>query len=139
MDSELLEQLLKKYFSKQKNINYILRKTNGPEQSLKIYEILCMMNDPEYVDEENLSRVKDFLRNDKLLWSHPIFEVESQKMIEENDFMICPYELSEGVLKCAKCGCQKIFSFSKQTRSIDEPTTIFARCSECGHRWNEGS
>ena len=139
MNTEVLECILKKYFSKQKNINYIMRKTNGPDQAIKIYEILCMMNNPEYDDEENLSQTINFLKNDELLWLNPIFEIERQKMNEENDFMVCPYEISEGVLTCSKCGCKKIFSFSKQTRSIDEPATVFARCSECGHRWSEGS
>jgi DNA-directed RNA polymerase subunit M/transcription elongation factor TFIIS len=139
MNSEMLEQILKQYFSKQKNIDYIMKKTSGSEQSIKIYEIICMMNNPDYSKEDNLVRTINFLKNDKLLWSHPIFDVEKQKMIEENDFMVCPYEISEGALKCSRCSCKKIFSFSKQTRSIDEPATVFARCSECGHRWSEGS
>ena len=141
MDSERLEQSLKKYFGKQKNIDYILKKTSGPNQTLKIYEILCMINDPNNTNEDKLSLVITYLKNDCLLWSHPIFQMEKKKIDEENDFIECPYDVAEGALECGKCGCKKIFSFSKQTRSMDEPMTVFARCSnkECNHKWCEGS
>jgi DNA-directed RNA polymerase subunit M/transcription elongation factor TFIIS len=139
MEPEMLEQNLRKYFSKQKNIDYIMKKTNGPNQVLKIYEILCMINDPKNEREDKLSKAIEYLKNDQLLWSNPTFDVEKKKIEEENDFMVCPYEISEGVLTCGKCGCKKIFSFSKQTRSMDEPTTVFALCSECGNKWCEGS
>jgi len=123
--------MLKKYFGKQKNIDYILKKTEGSDQSLKIYELLCLLQ----TKQEWIELVK----NDRLLWSHPTFDNEKKKIEEENDFMVCPYEISEGVLTCGKCGCKKIFSFSKQTRSMDEPTTVFGLCSQCGHKWCEGS
>ena len=140
MELEVLEQNLKKYFSKQKNIDYILKKTDGPDQTLKIYEILCMINNPKYDGKEDkLLMAVEYLKKDRLLWGHPSFDNEKKKIEEENDFMVCPYEISEGVLKCSKCGCRKIFSFSKQTRSMDEPTTVFALCSECGNKWCEGS
>jgi DNA-directed RNA polymerase subunit M/transcription elongation factor TFIIS len=135
----MFEEHLKKYFGKQKNIDYILKKTNGKDQKVKIYEILCMLNNPNDTlnIEEKLNKIVPLIRNDRLLWSNPIFEKEKCKLEEENDFIICPYELSEGVLICKKCQSQKIFSFSKQTRSMDEPTTIFALCSNCKNRWSE--
>lgn len=141
LEKNILKQNLKKYFSKQKNIDYIINKTNGSDQSLKIYEILCMLDTPDNTlsKKEKLNKVILYLKKDQLLWSHPNFDKEKKKIEEENDFMVCPYEISEGVLVCGKCGCRKIFSFSKQTRSMDEPTTVFALCSECGKKWCEGS
>lgn len=130
-------RLLQKYFGKPKNIDYIIRKTNGPQQALKIYEILCLLNKPDN-DNKNLMLIES-LKNDNLLWTNIIFKNEIKKIEEENDFITCPYEISEGVLTCKKCKCKKIFSFSKQTRSMDEPTTIFALCSQCGYKWSEGS
>lgn len=134
-----MERNLKKYFGKQKNIDYILRKTNGENQALKIYELICMLVNPKNKKENKSDVVVSYLKDDKLLWSHPTFDVEKKKIDEENDFMVNPYEISEGVLTCRKCGCEKIFSFSKQTRSMDEPTTVFGLCSKCGHKWCEGS
>jgi DNA-directed RNA polymerase subunit M/transcription elongation factor TFIIS len=37
--------------------------------------------------------------------------------------------------KCPKCGCNKTHVREFQVRSIDEPTTIFAHCIECGKVW----
>jgi len=126
-----MESILKKYFGKQKNIDYILKKTEGPDQELKIYELICLIQSKkEWIH---------LLKNDQLLWLNSLFDDERKKIEEENDFMVCPYEISEGVLTCGKCGCKKIFSFSKQTRSMDEPTTVFGLCSQCGHKWCEGS
>lgn len=131
---------LKKYFSKQKNIDYVMKKIQGPDQTLKLYEILCMLNNPN-ANENKLEEVIQFVKNNTLLWSNPVFDKERKKIEEENDFNVCPYEISEGVLQCKKCGCKKIFSFTKQTRSMDEPTTVFAMCSnkECNNKWCEGS
>jgi DNA-directed RNA polymerase subunit M/transcription elongation factor TFIIS len=137
--SEVFEKSLKKYFSKQKNIDYILKKTTGPDQSLKIYELLCIINNPQNQKEDKLEQAIIYLKKNHLLWSHPTFDKEKKKIEEENDFMVCPYEISEGVLVCGKCRCKKIFSFSKQTRSMDEPMTVFGLCSQCGHKWCEGS
>ena len=39
-----------------------------------------------------------------------------------------------GVYKC-KCGSDKTTQFEMQTRSADEPMTIFITCVECGNRW----
>lgn len=139
MDVEMIEECLKPYFGKKKNIDYILKKTSGSDQPLKIYQILCMINDPNNCSTNALEKVVLYLKNDQLLWSHPTFDNEKIKIEEENEFMVCPYELSEGALECGQCGSKKIFSKTKQTRSMDEPTTVFARCSECGKKWTEGS
>ena len=139
MSCDNLEQSLKKYFGQQKNIDYIMKKTRGPDQTIKIYELLCILSNPSNTEKDKIIQVKTYLKNDMLLWSHPTFDKEKLKIEEENDFMICPYELCEGVLECSKCRCKKIFSFAKQTRSVDEPTSVFALCSQCGHKWCEGS
>ena len=43
----------------------------------------------------------------------------------------------KSLLKCPKCKKYKVDFYTKQTRSADEPETIFARCTikSCGHRW----
>ena len=137
----MLVQSLKKYFGQEKNINYIIKKTSGPDQTIKIYHILCLLSNPSnpsITNNDKLAQVKIYLKNDTL-WSHFTFDKEKLKIEEENDFMVCPYELSEGVLECRKCRCKKIFSFTKQTRSLDEPISVFALCSQCAHKWCEGS
>lgn len=59
--------------------------------------------------------------------------VERQK--EYFEYLESEIVVEEGALKCNKCKSSKIFTFSKQTRSADEPTTVFARCCECNAKW----
>lgn len=41
------------------------------------------------------------------------------------------------LLACPKCHQHRVDHFTKQTRSADEPETIFAHCLACGHRWRQ--
>ncbi len=43
----------------------------------------------------------------------------------------------QSLLQCPKCKQYKVDFYTKQTRSADEPETIFARCTikTCKHRW----
>ena len=43
----------------------------------------------------------------------------------------------EGLLICDQCKSKKTRYVTLQTRSSDEPTTIYARCLNCSHRWSE--
>ena len=40
---------------------------------------------------------------------------------------------------CPKCEHSKAYFMQMQTRSADEPMTIFFKCCnpDCGHRWNK--
>lgn len=40
-----------------------------------------------------------------------------------------------GEHKCSRCKGQKTSSYSLQTRSADEPMTVFVTCLTCGKRW----
>lgn len=41
------------------------------------------------------------------------------------------------LLKCRKCKSDKCGYNEMQTRSADEPMTVFAYCLDCGHRWKQ--
>lgn len=69
------------------------------------------------------------------VWNLPNFLKFRLEDEEFNKFIITPIEVVEGILQCLKCKSNKIFSFSKQTRSGDEPTSVFAKCSNCHHKW----
>lgn len=43
-----------------------------------------------------------------------------------------------GFFKCEECKSTKTTHYQKQTRGADEPMTIFAQCTECGHNWRFG-
>jgi transcription factor S len=38
---------------------------------------------------------------------------------------------------CEKCDCEECFYWTKQTRSGDEPETVFYKCVKCGNTWRE--
>lgn len=39
--------------------------------------------------------------------------------------------------RCSSCGCEEAMFIEMQTRSADEPMTIFYRCVGCGKTWKE--
>lgn len=42
-------------------------------------------------------------------------------------------------IECPKCGNDKAYWWIVQTRSGDEPPTIFYRCTKCGYTWRQYS
>ena len=40
--------------------------------------------------------------------------------------------------QCPKCGHGEAYYNEVQTRSADEPATLFFRCCKCHHNWKEG-
>tara|TARA_B100000686_G_scaffold343656_1_gene424877 strand:- start:2884 stop:3306 length:423 start_codon:yes stop_codon:yes gene_type:complete len=83
----------------------------------------------------SLQTLADRFKNEEFLFNHPAF-LEIQNLLKEQDeFTVNPFEIEEGVLQCNKCNSQKTFSYTLQTRSSDEATTVFACCAQCGAKW----
>lgn len=85
------------------------------------------------------NKLKDIvsnLKDNKYYWNHSVFKVVTNKIREQDEFLLNPFEVEEGVLEC-HCGSKRVFSYSKQVRSSDEKTTIFAQCVECKKKWKE--
>ena len=54
---------------------------------------------------------------------------------EGDDLELLPtQELPDG---CEKCENKTVYYAEFQTRSADEPATIFYTCKKCGHKWRE--
>lgn len=80
-------------------------------------------------------KVEDFfsiIRHKRFAYDHPNFEKVKRVVKEEEDYIMNPPVISEGVIQCKKCKSKRTFSFDKQTRSSDEAVTIFVRCVDCG-------
>ena len=43
----------------------------------------------------------------------------------------------DGLLQCNRCRSKKTSYYELQTRSADEPATVFASCRACGKRWKQ--
>lgn len=76
----------------------------------------------------------DVLKRGKVGWEHSSYDTAIAVLAEQDDFIQHPFQVEEGVLEC-KCGSRKVFSFSKQTRSADEPMTTYAECVTCNSKW----
>jgi transcription elongation factor S-II len=59
--------------------------------------------------------------DDELLRNKAAYEVSKVAMTDQ--------------VKCGKCKKNKVSYYEMQTRSADEPCTIFWSCILCGHRW----
>ena len=68
-------------------------------------------------------------------WNDPVYSEVAAKTEEFDSYLLKPFEVVEGVVKCNKCGSNKTYNVQVQTRSSDEPMTTFSTCAECGHKW----
>ena len=61
------------------------------------------------------------------------FKIVRDKLCKENG--IDPEQ--GGQFRCRKCNGNKTTNYQMQTRSADEPMTVFITCLKCGHKWRE--
>ncbi|WP_100182934.1 transcription factor S [Candidatus Nitrosotenuis aquarius] len=73
-------------------------------------------------------------------------KTETKKSSAEMDKSFTVFEEDEGKetlptikKECEKCGNDEAVWWMLQTRSADEPTTQFYRCSKCAHTWRDYS
>ena len=88
----------------------------------------------DIMKKKKLIDVVEAIKNNRVAWNHSLFDDEKKRLNDQNEFIENPFEVEEGVLEC-KCGSKKVFSYSKQIRSADEPMTTFATCVICKKQW----
>lgn len=81
-----------------------------------------------------LKNIFSNIKNNKLGWNHTSFDELLFNQKEQDEFIINPFEVEEGVLEC-KCGSKRVFSYQRQSRSSDEPMTTYAQCMSCKSQW----
>ncbi len=93
-------------------------------------------NDTEYTQYiyQYYSNLLYNIKQDNTGFDILLFEDLKKEEQEQDDFLNNPFEVSEGVIEC-KCGSKRVFSYQKQTRSIDEPITTFMTCICCKKNW----
>ena len=69
-------------------------------------------------------------------WNTPQYKQYISDENEYDEYMENPLgnEIHDSVVSCSKCGSNKTFNIEKQTRSLDEPSTIISICYDCKHR-----
>ena len=91
-----------------------------------------------YHDVKKGIKLKVILENLKkqfVLWKAPFLSDIISEEIEQDNFIIQPFEIVEGITECKKCGSKRVFSFTKQTRGGDESSTTFNECLQCKSKW----
>ena len=85
----------------------------------------------------NKDKLSDILKNvkdGKLHFNHSHLQNLIYEEREQDNFIITPFEIEEGVLQC-KCGSKKVFSYQKQSRGGDESSSTYAECTSCKAKW----
>lgn len=82
------------------------------------------------------------LPNTCVQWSEKQFRIwagreEASESSEEDLDRDVDVRQEDSLLTCPKCHQRRVDHFTKQTRSADEPETIFAHCLACNHRWRQ--
>jgi len=121
---------LRKYLNVEKNVGIFSRAIDKISEDIReqiLYEICCDLN-----DKKTIKSCYKKLLDGKYGYGDVIFEEVETLQKEQDEFVTMPAEVEEGVLECSKCGSKKTISFTLQTRSGDEATSVWARCVSCG-------
>jgi transcription elongation factor S-II len=95
-----------------KNKKLIQMVNNG---EIKAHEIAFMTHQEMYPEKwEELLKAKS---------------IRDKNKFEQN------LEAATDTFTCRKCRSKKCTYYQMQTRSADEPMTIFVTCIDCGNRW----
>ena len=89
----------------------------------------------DIINKQKLNAVLDNIKNNKFGWRHDCFLQDKYKIEEQDDFIVNPFVVEEGVLQCSKCESKRVYSYQRQTRGSDEPMTTFAECVACKSKW----
>ena len=80
-----------------------------------------------FLDRIKSGELKPSTFDTKEIWD--LWYQEPKKEVVEKK----PEEYDDGMFKCGKCKSMKTTYVEKQTRSADEPMTLFITCRMCGH------
>ena len=133
---------LKNIFNKEQNIftfekniyNTSLKNLKKHEkvEDVYLFNIYQFIND--YKKDSNIQKLLKEIKEERIHWKNKYFDVLTDRETEQDNFLIRPIEIEEGVLEC-KCGSKRVFSYQKQCRGGDESSTTFAECVACKAKW----
>ena len=85
----------------------------------------------------DLKTIVKNIKNGLVLWNHSTFTPIKQLTEEQDEFIINPFEVVEGVTECINedCRSKRVFTYQVQQRSSDEPMSTKATCVKCKTKW----
>jgi DNA-directed RNA polymerase subunit M/transcription elongation factor TFIIS len=127
------KESLKLFLNNEQNINifekYIYELSDENTYKLNIYDVLSDIN-----SGTKLANILKKIKSKKIGFKNEAFKDYIFEEEEQDNFIIKPFEIEEGVLEC-KCGSKRVYSYSKQSRSADEPMSTYAECMSCKKKW----
>jgi transcription elongation factor S-II len=63
--------------------------------------------------------------------------LEERQLKRETKMLEVDTSMATDMFKCGKCKKRICTYYEQQTRSADEPMTIFVRCLNCGNNWRQ--
>ena len=96
-----------------------------------LYHVITDIN-----NGQNLKSILAYIKEGKIDHYHKSYDEVGFRQNEQDEYLINPFTIQEGVIDCGKCGSKKVFSYQKQTRSGDESITSFFTCSSCNNKWS---
>ncbi len=128
-----------------KVLSSLIAKENNVKTAEKLIFDYCGGDEKRYnhilfqvmgnISKQNPMYAYKVLKEGKVEWRDDVYEKIAQKMVEMNEFLVKPFSINEGIIKCKNCGSYKTFCSQMQTRSGDEQLTLFVRCTQCGKHW----
>ncbi|KAF0699050.1 Aste57867_10364 [Aphanomyces stellatus] len=124
----------KNYTDKYRQLSFNLKKNAGLRQDLLCHAVtgdqLIKMSPDELATEERkkeMDQLRDFaFQRARLDWA----EANADKINKA-----CGIKDTRGLFTCGRCKSTKTSNTQQQTRSADEPMTVFVICHDCGKRW----
>jgi len=131
------------YTIQESNFRQIIKKWNNPQfcdiYSARIKSMLYnIKTNPEFKEQiqqnqitpQSLSHLTHQEMNPSI-WKNKI----EQKIKRDRSRFSTNIEASTDMFQCRKCKSKKCTYYEMQTRSADEPATIFITCLDCGKNW----
>lgn len=127
-----IEKALRTVFKSEKNVRLFMKELEDRENAEDVaYSIIG-----DKLADLPLSEIRKSLRENKIGREHPTFDEISARIAEQDDYILKPIDVEEGVQVCPRCGSSRTISYQKQTRSADEPMTTICHCVECDKGWH---